>query len=53
MLGLPCNMPAHSLQRAQYVNGLRELTPEVRKAVFETTAKFSGKIVENCKFERF
>jgi hypothetical protein len=26
-LGLPYNMPAHSLQRSQYVNGLTELTP--------------------------
>merc|ERR1719333_1962904 len=28
-LGLPCNMPAHSLQRSQYVNGLTELPTEV------------------------
>ena len=28
--GLPYNMPAHSLQRSQYVNGLAELTPEIR-----------------------
>lgn len=29
--GLPYNMPAHSLQRSQYVNGLAELTPEIRR----------------------
>jgi len=37
-LGLPYNMPAHSLQRSQYVNGLAELTPEIRKPLFESTA---------------
>jgi len=37
-LGLPYNMPAHSLQRSQYANGLAELTPEIRKALFESTA---------------
>jgi len=39
VLGLPFNMPAHSLQRSQYVNGLAELTPEIRKALFESTAE--------------
>merc|ERR1719343_840706 len=38
-LGLPYNMPAHSLQRSQYVNGLAELTPEVRQALFDSTAE--------------
>ncbi|CAJ1431504.1 unnamed protein product [Effrenium voratum] len=38
-LGLPYNMPAHSLQRSQYVNGLAELTPEIRKPLFESTAQ--------------
>merc|ERR1719460_598619 len=37
-LGLASNMPSHSLQRAQYVNGLTELTPEIRKALFVATA---------------
>jgi biotin carboxylase/biotin carboxyl carrier protein len=37
-LGLPYNMPAHSLQRSQYVNGLTELTPEIRQPLFEATA---------------
>merc|ERR1719460_2981449 len=30
-LGLPSNMPAHSLQRSQYVNGLAELTSDIRQ----------------------
>eukprot|EP00929_Paragymnodinium_shiwhaense_P068699 TRINITY_DN345_c0_g2_i1.p1 TRINITY_DN345_c0_g2~~TRINITY_DN345_c0_g2_i1.p1 ORF type:complete len:1318 (+),score=428.78 TRINITY_DN345_c0_g2_i1:451-3954(+) len=38
MLGLPYNMPAHSLQRSQYVNGLAELPPAIRKPLFESTA---------------
>lgn len=38
-LGLPYNMPAHSLQRSQYVNGLTELTPEIRAALFDATAE--------------
>merc|ERR1712130_626470 len=38
-LGLPYNMPAHSLQRSQYVNGLAELTPAVRKPLFGATAE--------------
>lgn len=38
-LGLPYNMPAHSLQRSQYVNGLAELTPEIRQALFDSTAQ--------------
>jgi KipI family sensor histidine kinase inhibitor len=38
-LGLPCNMPAHSLQRSQYVNGLTELTPDIRQALFHATAE--------------
>eukprot|EP00933_Yihiella_yeosuensis_P071818 TRINITY_DN80059_c0_g1_i1.p1 TRINITY_DN80059_c0_g1~~TRINITY_DN80059_c0_g1_i1.p1 ORF type:complete len:1309 (-),score=305.53 TRINITY_DN80059_c0_g1_i1:114-4040(-) len=37
-LGLPYNMPAHSLQRSQYVNGLAELTPAIRKPLFESTS---------------
>ena len=38
-LGLPYNMPAHSLQRSQYVNGLTELTPDIRQALFDSTAE--------------
>lgn len=38
LLGLPYNMPAHSLQRSQYVNGLSELTPDIRVPLFEATA---------------
>lgn len=38
-LGLPYNMPAHSLQRSQYVNGLAELTPSVRLPLFQKTAE--------------
>jgi len=38
-LGLPCNIPAHSLQRSQYVNGLAELTTDVRQALFDATAQ--------------
>jgi len=38
VLGLPYNMPAHSLQRSQYVNGLMELPTEVRQALFDSTA---------------
>jgi len=38
-IGLPSNMPAHSLQRSQYVNGLAELTPDVRQALFDATAE--------------
>mmetsp|Transcript_53138 Transcript_53138/g.124477 ORF Transcript_53138/g.124477 Transcript_53138/m.124477 type:complete len:1295 (-) Transcript_53138:103-3987(-) len=38
VLGLPYNMPAHSLQRSQYVNGLAELTPEIRLELFKSTA---------------
>merc|ERR1719428_2017129 len=41
--GLPYNMPAHSLQRAQYVNGLTELTPEVRKGLFAATSQIVTK----------
>eukprot|EP00931_Biecheleriopsis_adriatica_P083062 TRINITY_DN5657_c0_g1_i3.p1 TRINITY_DN5657_c0_g1~~TRINITY_DN5657_c0_g1_i3.p1 ORF type:complete len:1302 (+),score=355.00 TRINITY_DN5657_c0_g1_i3:71-3976(+) len=37
-LGLPYNMPGHSLQRSQYVNGLAELTPAIRKPLFAATA---------------
>ena len=36
--GLPFNMPAHSLQRSQYVNGLAELPSSVRRALFGATA---------------
>jgi hypothetical protein len=43
-LGLPCNMPAHSLQRSQYVNGLAELTPEVQKPLFESTAALVSQV---------
>lgn len=38
-LGLPYNMPGLSLQRSQYVNGLAELTPPIRSALFESTAE--------------
>merc|ERR1719223_2667216 len=38
-LGLPYNMAAHSLQRSQYVNGLAELTPEIRQPLFDSTAE--------------
>eukprot|EP00658_Telonema_sp_P-2_P078776 TRINITY_DN7460_c0_g1_i9.p1 TRINITY_DN7460_c0_g1~~TRINITY_DN7460_c0_g1_i9.p1 ORF type:complete len:889 (-),score=213.62 TRINITY_DN7460_c0_g1_i9:172-2838(-) len=38
LLGLPYNMPSHSLQRSQYVNGLTELTSEIRTPLFEATA---------------
>lgn len=38
-LGLPFNMPAHSLQRAQYVNGLAELPASTRKPLFNATAR--------------
>jgi biotin carboxylase len=37
--GLPYNMPAHSLQRAQYVNGLKELPASVRQPLFAATAE--------------
>jgi biotin carboxyl carrier protein/biotin carboxylase len=37
-LGLPYNMPAHSLQRSQYVNGLTELPSTTRQALFDATA---------------
>jgi len=37
-LGLPYNMPAHSLQRSQYVNGLTELPSSLRKVLFSSTA---------------
>lgn len=39
MLGLPYNMPAHSLQRSQYVNGLAELSPPIRQKLFDSTAQ--------------
>ena len=42
-LGLPSNLPAHSLQRSQYVNGLTELTPEIRQALFDSTAQVVGR----------
>eukprot|EP00854_Cymbomonas_tetramitiformis_P002318 gene2318-3042_t len=42
-LGLPSNMPAHSLQRSQYVNGLTELTPDIRQALFDATAEVVSK----------
>lgn len=38
-LGLPYNMPGHSLQRSQYVNGLAELTPAIRQPLFDATAE--------------
>jgi biotin carboxyl carrier protein len=37
-LGLPYNMPAHSLQRSQYVNGLTELPTSIRQPLFDATA---------------
>jgi hypothetical protein len=37
-LGLPYNMPAHSLQRSQYVNGLTELPSSTRQKLFDATA---------------
>merc|ERR1719512_207427 len=37
-LGLPYNMPGHSLQRSQYVNGLAELSTEIRQPLFSATA---------------
>merc|ERR1719210_2784204 len=37
-LGLPYNMPGHSLQRSQYVNGLAELPTEIRQPLFDATA---------------
>merc|ERR1719281_1514972 len=39
MLGLPYNMPAHSLQRSQYVNGLTELPSHIRQELFHSTAQ--------------
>merc|ERR1719343_1273524 len=38
-LGLPYNMPAHSLQRSQYVNGLAELPTSIRQPLFDATAE--------------
>lgn len=38
LLGLPYNMPAHSLQRSQYVNGLTELPSSIRQPLFDSTA---------------
>jgi biotin carboxylase/biotin carboxyl carrier protein len=38
-LGLPYNMPAHSLQRSQYVNGLTELPTSIRQPLFDATAE--------------
>lgn len=38
-LGLPYNMPAHSLQRSQYVNGLAELSTAIRRPLFDATAE--------------
>jgi biotin carboxylase/biotin carboxyl carrier protein len=37
-LGLPYNMPGHSLQRSQYANGLAELIPAIRNPLFQATA---------------
>jgi len=37
--GLPYNMPGHSLQRSQYVNGLAELTTKIRQPLFNATAQ--------------
>merc|ERR1719446_7266 len=39
VLGLPYNMPAHSLQRSQYVNGLTELPTSIRQPLFDATAE--------------
>ncbi|CAD7950773.1 unnamed protein product [Amoebophrya sp. A25] len=36
--GLPFNIPAFSLQRSQYVNGLSEMPPQNRQALFQATA---------------
>jgi biotin carboxyl carrier protein len=41
-LGLPYNMPAHSLQRSQYANGLAELPTEIRQPLFDATAEVVG-----------
>lgn len=38
-LGLPYNMPGHSLQRSQYVNGLAELPTSIRQPLFDATAE--------------
>ena len=50
-------MPAHSLQRSQYVNGLAELTPEIRRPLFESTADlvsqhYRGSDATSGPFER-
>lgn len=42
-LGLPYNMPAHSLQRSQYVNGLAELPTSIRQPLFDATAEVVAK----------
>jgi biotin carboxyl carrier protein len=39
LLGLPYNMPGHSLQRSQYVNGLAELPTSIRQPLFDATAE--------------
>lgn len=38
-LGLPYNMPGHSLQRSQYANGLAELPTSIRQPLFDATAE--------------
>lgn len=48
-IGLPYNMPAHSLQRSQYVNGLAELSPEIRRPLFEATAEIVGQHYRGAK----
>eukprot|EP00928_Gymnodinium_smaydae_P075083 TRINITY_DN580_c0_g3_i2.p1 TRINITY_DN580_c0_g3~~TRINITY_DN580_c0_g3_i2.p1 ORF type:complete len:1332 (+),score=271.44 TRINITY_DN580_c0_g3_i2:485-3997(+) len=42
LLGLPYNMPAHSLQRSQYVNGLAELPTSIRAPLFSAIAELVG-----------
>ena len=37
-LGLPFNIPALSLQRSQYVNGLSEMPAQNRQTLFDATA---------------
>merc|ERR1719266_821199 len=38
-LGLPYNMPSHSLQRSQYANQLAELPTSIRQPLFDATAQ--------------
>jgi biotin carboxyl carrier protein len=52
-LGLPYNMPAHSLQRSQYVNGLAELTEEIQKPLFESTAALVSQVYRSGESSEF